>query len=175
MKLPYIEGGSFGSIQETVEITEGENTFTFRWISFQPKATVIPIMLSGHCRVNSNWSLFMNSVLSPCFTGIVTLHSVLDCAVNSYLFFCWCGYWWWNSNRFLSKSGAWAAWRLFWSIQAVIRYPSCKHHKDLENPGMGQTGCDCRRLRKRQESSFLLTLAGLIEVVTVGQDLLVLC
>ena len=42
-------------------------------------------MLSGHCRVNSNWSLFMNSVLSPCFTGIVTLHSVLDCAVNSTL------------------------------------------------------------------------------------------
>ena len=49
--------------------------------NFQPKAIVIPIMLSGHCRVNSNWSLFMNSVLSPCFTGIVTLHSVLDCAV----------------------------------------------------------------------------------------------
>ena len=40
-------------------------------------------MLSGYCRVNSNWSLFMNSVLSPCFTGIVTLHCVLDCAVNS--------------------------------------------------------------------------------------------
>jgi len=27
----------------------------------------------------------MNSVLSPYFTGIVTLHSVLDCAVNSVL------------------------------------------------------------------------------------------
>ena len=45
---------------------------------------MIPIILSGHCRVNSNWSLFMNSVLSPCLAGIVTLHSVLDCAVNSY-------------------------------------------------------------------------------------------
>ena len=50
------------------------------------------------------------------------------------------------------------------------RCPNCNHHKDLENPGMGQTGCGCRRLRKRQESSFLLTLAGLIEVVAVGQD-----
>ena len=56
-----------------------------------------------------------------------------------------------------------------------IRYPSCSHHKDLENPGMGQKGSDCRKLRKRQESSFLLTLAGLIGEVAVGQDLLVLC
>jgi len=85
MKLPFIEGGSFGSVQETVQIPEGE-LLLLQVKNFQPKATVIPIMLSGHCRVNSNWSLFMNSVLSPCFTGIVTLHSVLDCAVNSVLF-----------------------------------------------------------------------------------------
>ena len=61
------------------------------------------------------------------------------------------------------------------SESCLIRCPSCKHHKDLENPGMGQTGSGCRRLRKRQERSFLLTLAGLIEAVAAGQDLLVLC
>ena len=55
------------------------------------------------------------------------------------------------------------------------RCPSCKHHKDLENPGMDQAGGDCKNFQKRQESSFLLTLAGLIEAIAVGQDLLVLC
>ena len=82
MRLPFIEGGSLGSIQETALIPEGK-LLLLQVNNFQPKAIVIPINLSGHCRVNSNWSLFMNSVLSPYFTGIVTLHSALDCAVNS--------------------------------------------------------------------------------------------
>ena len=49
--------------------------------------------------------------------------------------------------------------------------PGCSHHKDLGRPGMGHLEQDCKRLQKRQESSFLLTLAVLIEAVAVGQDL----
>ena len=49
--------------------------------------------------------------------------------------------------------------------------PSCNHHKDLGHPGMGQLEQDCKKLQKRQESSFLLTLAVQIEAVAVGQDL----
>ena len=49
--------------------------------------------------------------------------------------------------------------------------PSCSHRKDLEHPGMGQLGQDCKKLQMRQESSFLLTLAVQTGVVAVGQDL----
>ena len=66
------------------------------------------------------------------------------------------------SVRFGSCSGA--------SVSHSNRCPSCKHHKDLENPEMGQTGGDCKKLQKRQESSFLLTLAVLTVGVAVGQD-----
>ena len=50
------------------------------------------------------------------------------------------------------------------------RCPSCNHRRDPENLGMDQMGHDCKRLQKRQESSFLLTLAGLTRGVAVGQD-----
>ena len=89
------------------------------------------MILLGHCWVNSSWSLFMNSVLSP--------------------YFLWCL-------------------ELFWSIKVHNRCPGCNHHKDLEHPGMGQLGYDCKKLQKRQESSFLLTLAVQIGGVAVGQD-----
>ena len=49
--------------------------------------------------------------------------------------------------------------------------PSCSHHKDLEHPGMGQLEQDCKKLQKRQESFFLLTLAAQTGGVAVGQDL----
>ena len=83
--MPYIAGRSLGSSQETAGITEGEMLLPPGEYLFSRKQIVISMILSGHCRVNSNWSLFMNSILSPCFIGIVTLHSVLDCAVNSAL------------------------------------------------------------------------------------------
>ena len=83
--MPYIAGGSLGSIQETAGITGGEMLLLPGEYLFSRKQTVISMILLGHCGVNSNWSLFMNSVLSPCFSGTVTLHSVLDCAVNNAL------------------------------------------------------------------------------------------
>ena len=55
------------------------------------------------------------------------------------------------------------------------RCPGCSHRKDLGHPGMGQLGQCCKKLQKRQESSFLLTLAVQIGGVAVGQDLGVLC
>ena len=49
---------------------------------------------------------------------------------------------------------------------------NCNHHKDLENPGiMGYLDSSQLKLRKRQESSFLLTLTVLVARATTGKDL----
>ena len=50
-------------------------------------------------------------------------------------------------------------------------YPGYNRHKDLERPGKGQLEQDCKKLLMKQESSFLVTLAALIEAVAIGQDL----
>jgi len=50
------------------------------------------------------------------------------------------------------------------------RCPSCNHHKDPMSPGMGQLEHDYKKLLKRQESSFLLTLTVLIGEAIAGQD-----
>ena len=136
------------------------NAFTSRWISFQPKAIVTSMILLGHCWVNNNWSLFMNSVLLVNFAVRVLLWIVTGFAkvVLS-----------WSKLQKLF----WSVWELIW--RCINRCPNCKHRKDLENPGMGQKGHDCRKLRKRQESSFLLTLVVQIGGVAVGQDPWVLC
>ena len=55
-----------------------------------------------------------------------------------------------------------------WNANHCLDY---NHHKDLVNPGMGQSGHGCTMLQKMQEKSFLLTLAVQIGGVAFGQDL----
>ena len=55
-------------------------------------------------------------------------------------------------------------------LELVNRYPSYNHHKDLVSPGMGQLEHDYKKLLKRQESSFLLTLIVLIGEAIARQD-----
>ena len=56
-------------------------------------------------------------------------------------------------------------------LEMLNRCPNYNHHRDLENPGMGQLEHDCKKLLKRQESSFLLTLTVKTGGAAVGQDL----
>ena len=55
---------TIGLDQETVGITEGEMLLPSGEYLFSRKQTVTSMILSGYYKVNSNWSLFMNSVLS---------------------------------------------------------------------------------------------------------------
>ena len=75
-----------------------------------------------------------------------------------------------NSSRFLQELPE----AVLEHSRVINHCPNYNHHKDLVNPGMGQLGRGCTRLLKRQESSFLLTLAVLIEGGAIGQDLSVL-
>ena len=59
----------------------------------------------------------------------------------------------------------------FWNFKVHNHCPGCNHHKDLGRPRMGQLEQDCKKLQRKQESSFLETLAAQIEAIAVGQDL----